>query len=248
MDIGKSFTYVFDDEKWLQKVLLGGLMVLLGVIPLVNIFTLLVVAGYSVRTLKNVAEGQKSPLPEWDDWGGDWVKGALTVLASIIYSLPAMLVSGVSAILATIARNAGSDMASMMGICTAGLSCLSALWGILVAVVFPSAMIKYATDGAFGDFFKFGDIFRFIKENLSNYIVAILLMLVANIISAFGVILCIIGVFATSFWSTLVSAHLLGQVKAESMPAAPAAPEMPSYGELTPGDFAPSEDHPTDQA
>jgi len=27
MDIGKSFTYVFDDEKWLQKVLLGGLMV-----------------------------------------------------------------------------------------------------------------------------------------------------------------------------------------------------------------------------
>jgi len=248
MDIGKSFTYVFDDEKWLQKELLGGLMVLLSVIPLVNIFTLLVVAGYSVRTLKNVADGQKTPLPEWDDWGGDWVKGALTILASIIYSLPSMLVSGLSAILVSVAENAGSDTASVMGICTAGLSCLSALWGILVFVVFPSGMIKFATEGGFSSFFKFGDIFRFIKENLSNYIVAVLLTLVANIVSVFGVILCVIGVFATSFWASLVSAHLLGQVKAESMPAAPVAPEMPSYGELTPGEFPPSEDKPTDQA
>ena len=40
MDIGKAFTYMFDDEEWVQKLVIGGLLTLVSVIPLVNIFTL----------------------------------------------------------------------------------------------------------------------------------------------------------------------------------------------------------------
>ena len=33
MDIGKAFSFVFEDERWVSKVLLGGLFM---IIPIVN--------------------------------------------------------------------------------------------------------------------------------------------------------------------------------------------------------------------
>jgi len=244
MDIGRSFTYMFDDQEWLKKLGIGGLLVLLSVIPLLNIFTILVLMGYTLRVLQNVAKGSDTPLPEWDDWGGDWMKGLMITLAGLIFSIPVLAVSGFSAIVSSFAYNASSDVESFMGICIAGLSCLSALWGLLMALYLPAAMIKYAETEEFSAFFKFGEIFGFIKDNLGNYIVAILLIIVAELISGFGVILCVVGVFFTSFWAMLVQPHLLGQVKAlaggitpVAAAAAPVAPPAPSFGDLSTADL-----------
>ena len=33
MDIGRSFTYMFDDEKWLSKILIGGII---NMVPILN--------------------------------------------------------------------------------------------------------------------------------------------------------------------------------------------------------------------
>ncbi len=226
MDIGRSFTFMFDDEKWIEKIAIGGLLFLTVAIPLVNIFTGLVIIGYTLRLLKNVADGDPTPLPAWDDWGGDWMKGLMVVLAAIIYSIPIILVSIFTSLMGAIAGQA-RNMEGLIGVCVAGLSCLSGLWGLAVAIVFPAAVIKYVDEGEFGSFFKFSDIFRFISDNLSNYIVALLLIIVARIIGGLGVILCVIGVFLTMFWSTLVMGHLLGQVWAQATPAAAG----PSIGE-----------------
>jgi len=224
MDIGKSFTYMFDDEKWVQKLVVGGLLALVSVIPLVNIFTTPVIVGYTLRLLKNVADREERPLPEWNDWGGDWVKGILAILAGLIYAIPIWLASLFSWIVSYLGGYSDPSAAEgFLGFCLVVLSCLSALWGLLIAVVYPAAQIKYATEGGFGSFFRFGEIFRFIGDNLSNYVIAILLTIVAAIIGGLGVILCVIGFFFTYFWALLVSSHLYGQVKAESEPPAPAA-------------------------
>ena len=221
MDIGKSFTYMFDDEEWVQKLAIGGLLVLVSIIPVVGwFFTSLVIIGYSLRLLKNVGEGVENPLPDWNDWGGDWVKGLMVVLAAVIYSLPGWVVQGSGWIVGWI--SGGGDPSQAGGaaaVCIAGLACISGLWALLVFVVFPAGMIKYATEGQFGVFFRFGDLFRFISDNLSNYIVAVLLNIVAAIVGAFGVILCVIGVFFTAFWSLAVGSHLYGQVQAETAAA-----------------------------
>ena len=244
MDIGKSFTYAFDDEKWVQKLAIGGLLVLASVIPVVNIFTALVILGYSLRVLQNVAEGVEQPLPEWDDWAGDWVKGLMVALAYLIYSIPVILVSGFSwAVSALSVYGDPSQAEELLGVCLAGLSCLAGLWGVAEAVVLPAAMINYAAEGEFGSFFRFGELFRFIRDNFGNYIVAILLIIVAQFVAGLGVILCVIGVFFTSFWSSLVSAHLLGQVKAEAKPAMASA----SFGDLVEGDL-PSDEEASDDA
>lgn len=247
MDIGKSFTYMFDDEKWVQKLAIGGLLALVSVIPLVNIFTGLVILGYALRVLKNVADGSEEPLPEWDDWGGDWMKGLMVALAGLIYSIPIILVSALTGIVNAIAGYEGSyEVQGFVGVCVAGLSCLSGLWGLAEAIVLPAAVIKYADEGEFGSFFRFSEIFRFIGDNLSNYIVAILLAIVARLVASFGVIACGIGVFFTMFWSGLVNVHLLGQVKAEATPAA-TSPGQTTYGELTAADLSLDEEVSEDE-
>jgi hypothetical protein len=236
MDIGKSFTYMFDDEKWVQKLAIGGLLTLVSIIPIVNIFTGLVLVGYGLRLLNNVAKGKELPLPEWDDWGGDWVKGLMVVLGALVYSIPIWIVSGVSALLQAVAS--AGDAAEVAGICVVALSCLSGLWGLAIGIVLPAGIIKYGQTGEFASFFRFGELFRFISDNLANYVVALLLTLVASLVSGLGVILCVIGVFFTQFWSSLVTSHLFGQVAAEAGAAggAAAAVSAPaprtSYGEL----------------
>ncbi|MHB0857454.1 MAG: DUF4013 domain-containing protein [Anaerolineae bacterium] len=210
LDIGKSFKFMFDDQEWLKKIAIGGV---LNIIPIVNLIPI----GYGLRTLRNVADGRDVPLPEWDDWGGDFVRGLMAgLVAPFIYSLPIIVLSAVSALVAAIVGNGGSQTGDpIAGLCVSVVSCLSVLFGILISVILPAAIIKYSDTDEFAAFFRFGEIWQFIRENLSDYIIAILLILVAfTAASIVGGIACGIGVLFTTFWATLVSAHLLGQVRA----------------------------------
>ncbi|MBC7232513.1 MAG: DUF4013 domain-containing protein [Chloroflexi bacterium] len=218
MDWGKSFTYVFDDKEWVTKVLIGGI---LGLIPIVN----LAVVGYALRVLKNVAEGAEQPLPGWDDFGDYFVKGLMSTLGALIWAIPlialAMFAAFVSAVTGYDTAEPGRVAAPIV-LCIWSMSCLSALYGLFLGLVLPSAYTHYALSGDFGAFFRFGDIFQYIQANLGNYIIAVLLAIVAQFVAGFGTILCCIGVIFTEFWATLVGSHLLGQVyRSRAMPSVP---------------------------
>jgi len=203
MDIGKSFTYLFDDENWVTKILIGGLFVLLSSIVIGIPFML----GYMVETVKNVIDGNPRPLPDWADLGAKFTKGLMLFLILLIYSLPIIFVSCLSWMGAIVAGESEA-----IGAFVACMNCLSGLWGLLVAIVTPAATIRYAITGEFTSGFQFGEIFNFIANNLANYIIAFLLSVLASFIGGFGVILCGVGVLFTGFWASLVEAHLFGQV------------------------------------
>ena len=76
----------------------------------------------------------------------------------------------------------------------------------------PAALMKFAVDEKISDFCEFRELFGFISRNLGNYLIAIIVYWVASFVAGFGVILCFVGVFFTTFWSMLVGAHLFGQV------------------------------------
>ena len=82
----------------------------------------------------------------------------------------------------------------------------------MISALLPAALMKFAVSEQIGDFFKFGELFRFISRNLGNYVIAIIVYWLASLVGSFGVILCLVGVFFTTFWAMLVGAHLLGQV------------------------------------
>ena len=215
MDIGRSFTYMFEDQDWIKKILIGGVLLF---IPIVNF----VVIGYFIEALRNTAEGRELPLPEWDDFGGKFMKGLMAFIASFLYMLPIIFVMAVIlGLTAVLAGSLDSDAAETVStICPLIGNCLVFVYGILVMLILPAAVIQYALTEQFGAFFRFGDIMALIKANVGGYIIALLVALVAALIAQIvGGIACGIGIFFTLMWAMLVGANLFGNLVREAQPA-----------------------------
>jgi hypothetical protein len=219
MDIGRSFKYMFEDEGWISKVLIGGI---LGIIPIVNF----VVYGYFLDVIRNVAGGQELPLPSWDDFGGKFMKGLMVFLASLIYALPIIVLSILLAIVTAVlgagasssSRDASGAAGGLIGVCLLVYYCVIFLYSLIVyGFLFVPALMRYADNGQFGVFFQFGQNWGIVSPNLGGYIVMILVAIVAAIAAEIvGTIACGIGLLFTMFWAYLVSGHLMGQYWKES--------------------------------
>ncbi|MBI5302357.1 MAG: DUF4013 domain-containing protein [Chloroflexi bacterium] len=214
MDIGKAFTYVFEDPKWMMKVLIGGLV---GLVPIVNFAVL----GYMLTTLKNVADGQQYPLPEWGEFGAHFMKGLYAFVGVLVYFAPLIVVSCCVGVLGAVAsgavgstagRNAGDAVASVVSILTLCLNCVAGLYGLVAGITLYAPMTRFAMSAnQLSLFWDFRANFDFIMKNLSNYIIALLIGIVASIIGSFGIILCGVGILFTAFWSYMVAAYMFGQ-------------------------------------
>lgn len=213
MDIGKAFTYIFDDESWITKILIGGI---LGIIPLVNFAVL----GYMVETIRNVAQGLERPLPEWSEFGEKFVKGLVVLIIGFIYTIPLWLLMGCFWAAALAVGGAEGTQEGIRTLLYTGVGCIGSLYGLIIGVLSPAILVNYAVTGEFGSAFRFGEIFGLITGNLGNYIIALILAWVASVIAGFGVIACGVGVLFTSFWGYLVMAHLYGQLHRTSVATA----------------------------
>ncbi len=187
MSFWRSFSFMLGQENWIKKVAIGGLLLL---VPIVG---WLFVVGYGVRLVRGVAGGSER-LPEWTGWGDLLTQGLFVFVASLIYWIP------------------GAILARMGDPGTV----LSTLWGVVVAVVFPAAIIRFAVKSDLGAFFDFNEIVGFIRENVSDYIVVLLLILTASTLAGLGLLALGVGVFLTIFWSFLVGGHLCGTLAARA--------------------------------
>ncbi len=216
MDIGRSFTYMFEDQDWLKKILIGGVV---NLIPIVN----LAATGYFIETIRNTAEGQELPLPEWgEDFGGKFMKGLMAGIAGFLYALPIMLVVGLVIGLTAVLAGASDEDVAATGatICSMIGYCLMFVYMILLMLFLPAATVRYALTEQFGAFFRFGEIFALIKANIGGYIIALVVALLAGLVAQIvGGIACGIGIFFTLMWAMLVGANLLGNLVREAQPA-----------------------------
>src|SRR3954470_17699631 len=83
-DFVKPFAFVFEDARWINKVLIGGIFQLLSAL-LVGIPFLL---GYLAQLVRNVVANATLPLPEWDDLGEMFNEGLRLIGVAIVYFLP----------------------------------------------------------------------------------------------------------------------------------------------------------------
>lgn len=248
MDIGKSISFVFEDKKWIEKVLIGALItlgtILLSWTVIGAIVGAALLGGYMIELVRNVRRDETTPLPEWNNWGEKIVLGIKYGIVLIIWLLPALVVAIPLGILSGIFSN--SDAQGFFGVLWTCFSCLVSLYSLLILVATPAITLRFAERGDITDALAFSDILSFTRQHIGDVIIIVIVVLVVQLLSSIvGAILCGIGILATSFWATLVQGHLYGQLgRGKSMALAPSGGSpfdlrpsdvMPGVGEITSG-------------
>lgn len=258
MDIGKAFSYVFQDKNWLGKVLIGTLILMVSIplsFILVGLLGIAIVSGYTLEVLRNVRQGSQQPLPEWRDRWGEWlVLGLKLWLVLFLWSLPAILLNIPSSIFQPLTYS-GSDLVQLFsGLWIAMFGILAFVWWIIVALATPALTIRIAETEDLGSAFQFSEIYAFTRDNLGNVVIAVLLSAIVGFAavilgSLVGTLLCIIGLGLTLpaawFISSLISMHLYAQIgmdtSVQAQPAPVAAVEAPAAA-TAPDASAPASD------
>ena len=202
LEVGRAFSFMFEDKNWLMKFILGAVFNLLTLVLVGIPFVL----GYLLELTKNSSEGKELPLPEWDKLGDKFVRGLIYLIILIIYSIPGMILSFIPCV----------------------KFCLGPLYFLALAFVLPYITVKYAQTGSFEDVFRFNEIFDFVKANLNNLVIVVLLSIALVIIALFGILALVVGVFFTGFWAFLAIAYLYGQVYREGKKEKPATQPVSS--------------------
>ena len=208
-DFAKPFTYVFDDPRWLQKILIGGLFYLAGFLIVGWFF----IFGYVARVARNIVAGVAIPLPEWEDLGGFFNEGLRLVGVLLVYVIPPTVLFVSIMIPAGILGELDNQGLQALGSGIAGcISCLFVPLVLAMTFFMPASLLFAAMEQRFGAAFEFGRLWAFIRPNIGNYLLAIVVYLIARFLGGFGIALLCIGVIFTGFWSFLITAHAFAQV------------------------------------
>jgi hypothetical protein len=209
MDFAKAFSFVFDDEDWVTKIVIGGLV---AIIPIVGE---LLLTGYIIAIARNVIRSNPQTLPDWSDFGQMLVDGLFVLIIGLVYALPILIVMCVLWLPAMAVGGAlgdNGDVGFIGGIASCCFGVFALIYGIAMAWFFvPAAMGRYADTGDFMSALRFGEILAITRANPVVYLMVLLVSIVASFVASFGVILCIIGVLFTSFYASCVTGHAYGQ-------------------------------------
>lgn len=230
MNIGKSFSYPFEDSKWLSKLFIGAIV---SIVPILNFAW----AGYLVDLVKNVINRDALPLPEWTGFGEKFMKGLFIVVAGFVYALPVVCLATIFGTTAGVTLGNVTEQGAVdtLGSVFSGvgilLGCLMALYGLALSFFYPAMIINFAEKETFGSLFEIGAIIKVATSRLSPYLTAWIIGIVAAVVvgivlglvtTVLGIIPClgwllawiiggIGGVYISTIW-----AHLFGQVVSET--------------------------------
>jgi len=205
MEFGKAFTYPFEDQEWLKKMGIAGLVML---IPLLG---QIIVSGWGLATTRNVIQDDPQPLADWSDFGGHLVNGLKVFVVGFVYALPIILISACPSILLAFLDSSDDTIMSVFSVVSICISCFSIIYGIFLGLVLPAAIARLAVSGQMGDAFRFGDVFGLVRAAPAAYLIVLLGGILAGIVAMFGIILCVIGMVFTIAYAYAVNSHFYGQ-------------------------------------
>lgn len=238
MDIGKSFSYPFEDKQWVSKLGLGAVI---SLVPILNF----AMTGYMIGIVRNLINDVQEPLPNWDDLGKKFMDGLMLTLAGLVYALPIILLSclplSVMSIPAILSSNGDAQgiadaIAGVGGVLLAGMTCVFVVYGIVLSVIFPAIYVLYAREGTFASCFKLREVFDIIGKNAGAFFTAWGISLVAGlgvglvagtVSSILGLIPCIgwiasiVITLGVGVYIMAIYAHLFGQFGKQAFGQAP---------------------------
>jgi hypothetical protein len=240
VDIGKSFSFPFEDQEWLSKLGLGAVI---SIVPILNFAW----SGYMVGIIRNVISNVAEPLPTWDDLDKKFNDGLLLFGAGIIYALPILAALCLPLSVMTFSgflagnsdlQNIARTLEEAGGVLFFGLLCVFALYGVALSIIYPAILVIFAREGTFASCFKFREILDLISKNVGAFFTAWAMGLVAGLAIglAIGIVNTIIGwipcigwiasivlSFGSGVYISAVYAHLFGQFGETTFGSSPLA-------------------------
>jgi len=198
VNVGEAFGFVFRSRNWFGRLAVGALCLLFFWLFLIPLFILL---GYFVETARTISHGGRE-LPPWTDVGTKLREGFVLAVVLFIWGLPASILSSASYPISCVGTS-----------CTYHPSVLAPIGGLysLLLAFLTAAIWSQYLEGGFVSAFDFRAIFRraFLRPGMT--VIVWLMVIVAGIIGALGVILVGIGLFFTLPYAFAVTANLYGQ-------------------------------------
>jgi hypothetical protein len=194
--LGESFAYT--KEGVVDKI---NKWVMLAIATLILCIPLM---GYVMKIFR----GEK-PAPEVDDWGKLFVDGIMYIIVSIIYAIPLIILQMLMFGAVAASAMTGDPSAMMTGMAGAGiLFLIYIIVAIIIGLVAPIALIRFARSGSFGEAFNFSAILATIgKIGWINYIIAMIIVaIVIGIPVAIIYVILIALIFALSIIGLLIAA------------------------------------------
>ena len=218
MDLGKAFTFTFEDEEWIKKLALGGLIFFVSTLLIIP--GILFAAGYPIVVARNLYQGSKRPLPDLDSLGDIFKDGFFVAVIGFIYSLPIILISLPFALIMGVFSEGGDVANAIAG--TAGLlfACFTFFIAIAMALFLPGVMVQYVRSGDFAACFRLGEIWnKIVQPNLVNILLIFVGTIVAQLIMQLVVLASVITIcgpllllWPATLWATAYQGHLYGQL------------------------------------
>lgn len=212
MDIGKAFTYAFEDQDWVEKLGLGALI---SIVPFLNFAW----SGYQLEMIRRVGEDRALPLPDWDDLGKKFLDGLIIAFAGFVYMLPGFLLFALPLALVVIPLLIqNQDVQQVVGVITAGAYlAIFALWLIYVvlfSVLFPAIQVHFARTGTLGACFQVGSIFKLAFSNAGQYFTAWLVNILVGLFGGMliGLVAGFVGLVPCLGWLLSAAISLLGTI------------------------------------
>ena len=207
IDFGRPFTFLFEDQDWTKKLLMGflyGLGSLLCYAGLIGLF------GYQKRLLLATADGQDVPLPEFDP-GQDFVEGLKVLVIVLGYYSPAIVLYLCGGLGGAILGGAAGDD-DIGAIVTVGAYCFALPLFLAGQFLIPVGIIRFADQNSVGAAFQVGEVISTVRENFVNVLLVFVIKIATGMVAQFTVLLFCIGIFAGLAWAKMAEAHAYGQL------------------------------------
>jgi len=216
LDFKRAFDATIQDPSWARKCIMAGLPIL---IPVVGWVAML---GWQRRRFERARAG-RDDLPE-PSLGEDLAQGvdpAIAMLNAMPFVLLAVaLTFGIPflmMLLGALLSEASKPLGGLVAIGATMSQLLGmALWFVLVSIINLASpeLLRRAFLGERFPLFNPTPSLRIIRDNLNDFVVVLVLTLLANILAGFGIYLCCVGFVLTRPIAAAFQAHLLGQWQA----------------------------------
>jgi hypothetical protein len=216
MNFGKALTFVYEDEDWIKKLLIG---ILLSFVPIFGQFA---VSGYMLAIIRNVKNNAPRPLPEWSNVVDYFVEGLKLVVVGLVYSLPALLLSCPIVLVGVLPaftplfedpESAALALTSTSTILVLACSCPVTLYSLFLTIIAPAMAIRLAETKEIAACLRPKDIKEIVRFSFANIgpIILSLLVVSAAILIVSTVSLSLLAIPA-GVWLNFSWGHMCGQI------------------------------------